>query len=797
MSERNRHEREREGDRSNRTEFLEADSVARRDVFEAGERTERGDSGEGDERQDRTDAVTALKRASELFVGLPDGVDDSLRTYVSELPRWFRRPQAVEARIRVGGDVFETDGFHPTTDRLTAEAHTRAGTALSMAVACTDRRTWVARERELVEAVVSLIKDGVDRWEIDSLKRVSDGVAVLDSDLKYRYVNRQAERLLGHESEKLRGEYVWDVFPEAADTIAEEKIHTALETNAPMSFERYNAHKERWVEARIHPGSGGVVIAFTDITDIKIAQRELDHVLETAPIGIVLLNAGGDITRANSRAEELLGLSRRNMDGKGYHHPDWDIWDEAGDPIPRSDHPVTHARETGETVKGFTHGITLPDGSERWLSTNVAPVTSGDGSVDRIIVALEDISGPKRLEQLIETFQPVNEVLNGTTSAEETKRAIRELLTETREYQHARIIEHTPGTTLTEPNTANRSRGGARDESVLSSIQSRAEVSPAEVAIDTGEIQTVTRGHPDSPFERWRTHTLDQGFQGGAIVPLEHRCRIYGLLVLYTDRREAFGSREQTLLTTLGERVGQVLHALATERLLHADEVAQLTFESTDAGSFFVSASERLGCTIEVMDTIPASDGMLVHYASVRDTPLDSLGDVAEDADCDVGLRQIRRTEDPPGGEVEIGLHRRSLAQTLVSEGAVVTTDVVTDGRAEVVCEMPLGNDIASLVTRVKGSFPETSFVSKREYTPSAEPDADAVGRGLGDVFENELTDRQRQVLRAAMYGGYFNSPRQSTATEIADALSLTQSTVSYHLRKAQQTLFEGLFDRP
>jgi predicted DNA binding protein len=66
----------------------------------------------------------------------------------------------------------------------------------------------------------------------------------------------------------------------------------------------------------------------------------------------------------------------------------------------------------------------------------------------------------------------------------------------------------------------------------------------------------------------------------------------------------------------------------------------------------------------------------------------------------------------------------------------------------------------------------------------------------LGDIFETELTDRQQQVLRAAMYGGYFQSPRRSTATEIADALSLTQSTFSYHLRNAQQTLFERLFDR-
>ena len=88
------------------------------------------------------------------------------------------------------------------------------------------------------------------------------------------------------------------------------------------------------------------------------------------------------------------------------------------------------------------------------------------------------------------------------------------------------------------------------------------------------------------------------------------------------------------------------------------------------------------------------------------------------------------------------------------------------------------------------------SVVSKREYTPAAKSDTHATGRVIEDIFEAELTDRQQQVLRAAMYGGYFQSPRRSTATEIADALSLTQSTFSYHLRNAQQTLFERLFDR-
>ena len=126
----------------------------------------------------------------------------------------------------------------------------------------------------------------------------------------------------------------------------------------------------------------------------------------------------------------------------------------------------------------------------------------------------------------------------------------------------------------------------------------------------------------------------------------------------------------------------------------------------------------------------------------------------------------------------------------------MVTKDTVTDGRAEVVCEMPVGEDIDSLVARITDSFPETTLVSKTERERSADSTRQTADDMLADAFREELTDRQRQVLRACLHGGYFESPRRSTATEIADALSLTQTTVSQHLRKAQQKLFEGMSEQ-
>jgi PAS domain S-box-containing protein len=752
--------------------------------------------------QARTRALDALIRATELFVGSSGPIDDRAGTYVTELPQWFRGSDTIEARIRVGEEDVATDGFRETAAALTAATHTRTGTRISMMVVDTDRRAgteqrrWLTTERELIETAVSLLEREVDRRELDSLERVSDGIAALDADLCYTYVNQQAEQIPGTDGDELRGEHVWDVFPEAADTVAQERLEAALETQTPRSFERYNAEKDQWFEVRIYPSDDGIRLFFTDISESKATEQTLEQILEATPAGVVILSDSGDITRANARAEELLGLSKGNIEGRRYDCPDWDIWDEDGVAIAPEDHPVTHVRETGETVQGFTHGITLPDGSDRWLSSNVTPVFDASGSLTQIVVALEDITALKRLEQLIETFHPINETLNTATTRQETEQELCELLTDTRAYQYARISEHTPGTVPTEASLLSRLESVSFDDSVVPPIESPNETNPTQAAVETGEIQVVTRARGDSRFESWRDYTLEQGLQGGAIVPFSYNNRIYGLLTLYTDRSGAFDERELALLSTLGDRIGQVLHSLETERVLHADTVTALTFRSTDTGSFFVSASAELDCTIDIIDTIPGSAETFVYYASIRGASLDALDEIAAEADCVVEMRQIRTGTDPPGGDVEIELRERSLAAALMRMGAVVKRDTITGGEAEVVCEVPLSHDIESLVTCLSQSFPDTDLVAKREYNRSEESTGEPAGQVLADVYHEELTDRQRQVLRAAAYGGFFESPRGSTATEVADALSLTQSTFSYHLRNAQQTLFEALFER-
>ena len=70
-------------------------------------------------------------------------------------------------------------------------------------------------------------------------------------------------------------------------------------------------------------------------------------------------------------------------------------------------------------------------------------------------------------------------------------------------------------------------------------------------------------------------------------------------------------------------------------------------------------------------------------------------------------------------------------------------------------------------------------------------PDTD---RGKPLPMYDALDEQQQEALRAAAGSGFFERPQQATADEVADTLGVSRSTFLYHLRAAEQTVFETAF---
>ncbi|WP_439026187.1 helix-turn-helix domain-containing protein [Haloarchaeobius sp. DT45] len=67
--------------------------------------------------------------------------------------------------------------------------------------------------------------------------------------------------------------------------------------------------------------------------------------------------------------------------------------------------------------------------------------------------------------------------------------------------------------------------------------------------------------------------------------------------------------------------------------------------------------------------------------------------------------------------------------------------------------------------------------------------------RGAGPTPASVLTDRQRDVLDAAVAAGYYEVPRQTTHRELASELGLAPGTVSEHLQRIECNILGALVD--
>ncbi|WP_135822382.1 PAS domain S-box protein [Halostella litorea] len=129
--------------------------------------------------------------------------------------------------------------------------------------------------------------------------------------------------------------------------------------------------------------------------ELEAANTLLSTLFETLPVGVTILNSDGEIMQANQRGEEVLGLTEAEITERTYDDLAWQIVDEDGEPIPNDELPFARVERTGETVLDYEHGIVWPDGTERWLSVNAAPLTADTAGNEQVVTAISDITAQR------------------------------------------------------------------------------------------------------------------------------------------------------------------------------------------------------------------------------------------------------------------------------------------------------------------------------------------------------------------------------------------------------------------
>ncbi|WP_336326111.1 bacterio-opsin activator domain-containing protein [Halovenus sp. HT40] len=308
-----------------------------------------------------------------------------------------------------------------------------------------------------------------------------------------------------------------------------------------------------------------------------------------------------------------------------------------------------------------------------------------------------------------------------------------------------------------------------------------------EGAGDSGIVRrTLQTGRsfvaPDDPGP-----TADRGGSGLlAAVPLGHGETEHGVLVVRSESSDAFDDPERTALGMLGRQIGFALTALDRKQLLLGGVVLEIQFQYTDTDAAFVALSQALDSSLALDGAIPSDEGLLCFVRIDEASPqaaLEATTEIPGFGDA----RLIRSSES--GGVLELSLSGSSPLLVVTDRGGTVTELTVEGEQATLTCELAPEADLRAIHDRLYDAF-GVELRAKQEHTSTT------TGFDHTNFLDEQLTEKQRDVIRTAYHSGYFEWPRGSTAEDLAESMDISSPTLHNHLRRAQQNILDEILDR-
>ena len=501
---------------------------------------------------------------------------------------------------------------------------------------------------------------------------------------------------------------------------------------------------------------------------------------ERAPIGMVTVADDGTVTAINDAATDLLEVDAEV--------PSAPI--EAVFPASVEDF-VPSAFADGEPDESSTEEY-YPE-LDRWLSVSIVP---GD---ERATVFLSDESRRRareretdqlraeldRLALLNETVSTVLDDLVGASTRTAIAETVCERLGETELYEFAWVGEREVGG---DDIVVRASAGetGRTYEQVRESLSASATI-PERRAVETGTPQVVRSiADAESVPEAVRRAAFADGIQSLLAIPLISGSRVHGVVGVYAADPDAFSPREESSFATVGAIAGFAVDAARNRTLLSSDTIVELTIQLSDPADPLVGAATELDADLDVDGVVPQDDDRLLAYLTVDGAAPTRLEAAFAD---DASLSRIVENGDD-GGTVEVELAAETALGALSARGGTVRSAAFEPKRGRITIDLPPEAEIRRVADAVTRRF-DAEVLAKRQRERER-----TTATAFRDELRDRLTDRQETVLRTAFLADYFESPRGSTAEEVADALDITGPTLLYHLRTSQRKLLEEFFDR-
>ncbi len=128
-------------------------------------------------------------------------------------------------------------------------------------------------------------------------------------------------------------------------------------------------------------------------TELARVGERYRIIFENLSEGVSVMNADGEIIKANPAAPRLLGLTMDQMLGRTPMHDQWRFIDDGGSPIPNDQNIALVALRTGRPQLGIVQGVNLPSGEMRWMHVSSVPMEFDEnGRPQQVVSTFTDVT---------------------------------------------------------------------------------------------------------------------------------------------------------------------------------------------------------------------------------------------------------------------------------------------------------------------------------------------------------------------------------------------------------------------
>jgi len=284
-------------------------------------------------------------------------------------------------------------------------------------------------------------------------------------------------------------------------------------------------------------------------------------------------------------------------------------------------------------------------------------------------------------------------------------------------------------------------------------------------------------------------HHLGDDINRCVAIPLVHESTQYGVVGVGTDRPAAYGRDERAVLGELGMVAGHAIAASERQRALLNNERVELSFLVEDLFAHFDSVDPVDG-RISYDRSVPIGDGGFLVYGTASGESFRSIKTLVDDGTVDRWESVTILDSSGDATRFELTFSDHPVLSTVTALGGRIHEATVEDGTLYIALRFAPNTDIQGAIDTIKTTYPGARLV-KRSQAVSSDRSSDRFLEALSD----RLTDRQSAALEAAYGAGFFNWPRDSSGEAVADSLGISPATFHQHLRKAQATLLELVFE--